>query len=179
MINARQYNEIESLKNGLEVCIRASNPNDIERVIEAFNLLEPESIYLRYFGTKKGFSPAEIKRFCDTDFESRVILLCTLMQDDREIVIAVGTFARVEEDAAEVAFTVEEDFHRLGIARLLLKHLGVIAVAAGVKTFIAEVLPHNTSMLSVFKRCGWPMTAKISDGTVHVTLALKSGDTEP
>jgi GNAT superfamily N-acetyltransferase len=174
MIDARQYAETESLRNGLNICVRASRPDDVERVIEAFNLLEPESIYLRFFGPKKGFSPADIQRFCEADFQSRVILLCTLMQGDREIVIASGTYARVGEDAAEVAFIVEEDYHRLGIAGRLLKHLGRIAVAAGVKTFLAEVLPHNNAMLGVFKRCGWPMTSETSDGTVHLSLTLKS-----
>jgi GNAT superfamily N-acetyltransferase len=174
MIDARQYAETESLRNGLNICVRASRPDDVERVIEAFNLLEPESIYLRFFGPKKGFLPADIQRFCETDFQSRVILLCTLMQDDHEIVIASGTYARVGEDAAEVAFIVEEDYHRLGIAGRLLKHLGNIAVAAGVKIFLAEVLPHNNAMLGVFKRCGWPMTSETSDGTVHLSLTLKS-----
>jgi GNAT superfamily N-acetyltransferase len=174
MINARQYAETESLRNGLNICVRASRPDDVERVIEAFNLLEPESVYLRFFGPKKGFSPADIQRFCEADFQSRVILLCTLKQGDREIVIASGTYARVGEDAAEVAFIVEEDYHRLGIAGRLLKHLGRIAVAGGVKTFLAEVLPHNGAMLGVFKRCGWPMTSETSDGTVHLSLTLKS-----
>ena len=174
MINARQYAETESLRNGLNICVRASCPDDVERVIEAFNLLEPESVYLRFFGPKKGFSPADIQRFCEADFQSRVILLCTLMQGDREIVIASGTYARVGEDAAEVAFIVEEDYHRLGIAGRLLKHLGRIAAAAGVKTFLAEVLPHNNAMLGVFKRCGWPMTSETSDGIVHLSLTLKS-----
>lgn len=94
------------------------------------------------------------------------------MHDDKEIVIASGTYVLDGEGAAEVAFIVEEDFHRLGIAGRLMKHLGRIAVAAGVKAFIAEVLPRNNAMLNVFERCGWPMTTKTSEGTVHVWLDL-------
>jgi len=176
MIDARHYAETESLRNGLDICIRASRPDDIERIIQAFHLLDPESVYMRFFGPKKEISSAEIQRFCETDFKSRVILLVTLMQNGQEIVIASGSYSRVGEDAAEVAFLVEEDFHRLGIAGLLLQHLGRIAVAAGVETFLAEVLPHNTAMLGLFKRCGWPMTSEFSDGTVHIALALKNQD---
>ncbi|HSG23214.1 MAG TPA: GNAT family N-acetyltransferase [Azonexus sp.] len=174
MIDARHYAETESLRNGLNICVRASRPDDSERIVDAFRLLDPESVYLRFFGPKKEISPAELQRICEPDFENRVILLCTIMQDGREIVIASGTYVRVGEDAAEVAFIVEEDFHRLGIAGRLIKHLGRIALAAGIKTFLAEVLPHNTAMLGVFKRCGWPMTSEVSDGTVHLTLELKS-----
>jgi GNAT superfamily N-acetyltransferase len=175
MINASQYAETETLKNGLSVCFRAARPDDIERVLDAFKKLDADSIYLRFFGPKKEISPAEIKRFQETDFINRVILLCTLQRDDKEIVIASGSYVCDGEGVAEVAFIVEEDFHRLGIAGRLMKHLGKIAVAAGVKTFIAEVLPRNAAMLNVFGRCGWPMTTKTADGTVHVTLALTAG----
>lgn len=172
MINASQYAEKETLRNGLEVCFRASRPEDIGRIVDAFKGLDADSIYLRFFAPKKEISAAEIKRFQETDFIHRVILLCTLQRDDKEIVIASGSYVRDGEGAAEVAFIVEEDFHRLGIAGRLMKHLGKIATAAGIKRFTAEVLPRNDAMLQVFGRCGWPMTTKTAEGTVHVTLDL-------
>jgi hypothetical protein len=57
----------------------------------------------------------------------------------------------------------------------MMAHLGKIAVAAGIKSFIAEVLPRNDAMLNVFRRCGWPMMTKTEDGTVHVRLDLTAG----
>ena len=175
MIDARQYAATETLRNGLSVCFRASRPDDVERIVTAFHELDPESVYLRFFGPKKEISSAEIQRFRDADFINRVIVLCTTLRDGKEIVIASGTYVRVNENEAEVAFIVEEDFHRLGIAGRLMKHLGRIAQAAGLKIFVAEVLPHNSAMLNVFGRCGWPMSAKTADGTVHVTLDLSAG----
>jgi GNAT superfamily N-acetyltransferase len=174
MIDASRYLERETLKNGLEVCIRAARSDDCERVIEAFNELDPESVYLRFFGPKKGFSAAELKNFREADFVDRVILLGTVRRDGRELVIASATYVRVRETAAEVAFVVEEDYHRLGIARRLLHHLGRIAGAGGIRTFVAEVPPYNTGMLGVFERSGWPMTVEKTDGTVHATLALNN-----
>jgi RimJ/RimL family protein N-acetyltransferase len=176
MITPSQYAETETLRTGLEICIRASRPDDADRLVEAFTKLDPESLYLRFFGPKKEISAAEMQRFKETDFQNRVILFCTVMQEGREIIIASGSYVRIGEDAAEVAFIVEEDFHRLGIAGRLLKHLGKIAADAGVKTFVAEVLPHNNAMLDVFKRSGWPMTSKVSDGAVHLSLTLINQD---
>ncbi|MDP3539030.1 MAG: GNAT family N-acetyltransferase [Azonexus sp.] len=175
MINASQYAETETLRNGLKVCFRASRPDDIERIIDAFHELDADSIYLRFFGPKKEISPTEIRRFQETDFINRVILLCTTLRDDKEIVIASASYVLDGEGAAEVALIVEEDFYRLGIAGRLMKHLGKIAVAAGIKRFVAEVLPRNNAMLNVFGRCGWPMNSKTADGTVHVTLDLTAG----
>ena len=179
MIDARNYSVTETLRNGLEVCFRAARPDDGDLVIEAFHKLDPESVYLRFFGPKKEISPADLKRFREADFSTRVILLCTVQENGREIVIASGTYAGAEGATAEVAFIVEEDYHRLGIARRLLTHLGKIATAAGIRTFIAEVLPHNTAMLGVFGRCGWPMTTHSADGVIHITLELSPADQQP
>ena len=174
MIDARHYSVTETLRNGLEVCIRAVHPGDAELVIEAFRKLDPESIYLRFFGPKKEISEADLQLIRKTVFDTRVILLCTIPEAGREIVIASGTYVRTGNDTAEVAFLVEEDYHRLGIARRLLTHLGKIATDDGIRTFVAEVLPHNTAMLGVFGRCGWPMTTRNDEGVVHITLALNT-----
>ena len=176
MIDARNYSARETLRNGLEVCIRSARPEDSDLLIEAFHKLDPESIYLRFFGPKKEISAADMKRFREADFDTRVILICTLQEGGRETAIASGTYVRSGEAAAEVAFIVEEDYHRLGIARRLLTHLGKIAVAADIRTFIAEVLPHNTAMLHVFGRCGWPMTTRTADGVTHITLDINPSE---
>lgn len=172
MIDARHYAVTEALKNGIDICIRASRPDDADRVVEAFHLLDKESVYLRFFGNKKEISEAELQRFREVDFDRRVVLLGTIQKDGREIVIASCSYARVDETVAEVAFLVEEDYHRLGVAGRMLKHLGLIAVAAGIKTFVAEVLPQNRGMLGVFGRCGWPLKSHVADGTVHLSLSL-------
>ena len=104
---------------------------------------------------------------------TRVTLLCTIARDGQEIVIASGTYARLSEDSAEVAFIAEEDYQRHGISKHLLTHLGEIALANGIKNFTAEVLPYNSAMLGVFQSCGWPMKSCTSEGTVHVTLDLE------
>ena len=176
MIDARNYLVRETLRNGLSVCIRAVRPDDSDLLIEAFHKLDPESVYLRFFGPKKELSPADMKRVREADFDARVILICTLQEDGREIVIASGTYARVGDATAEVAFLVEEDYHHLDIARRLLTHLGKIATAAGIRTFIAEVLPHNTAMLRVFGRCGWPMSTHSADGVIHISLDLNPSE---
>lgn len=172
-MNARQYYEQEILRNGLAVVFRAARPDDADRIIEAFNELEAESIYMRFFSPKKEITEEELQRFRETDFDTRVALLCSTERGGREIVIGYGSYFKVSEDAAEVAFVVEEDYQRLGISRRLLAHLGKIAVANGLKTFTAEVLRYNSAMLGLFQSCGWPMTSKSFDETLHVTLDLK------
>ena len=172
MIDARHYMASETLRNGLEICIRALRPDDTERMAEAFSKLETDSIYTRFFGYKKELSEAEYRLIREMDFTSRVALIATLIENGREIVIASSSYALCGPDSAEIAFIVEEDYHGLGIARRLLDHLGRIARQQGVTAFKAEVLTQNAAMLKVFTACGWPMETRIVDDTVHVTLSL-------
>ena len=79
MINASQYAETETLRTGLKICFRASRPDDVDRLVEAFNKLDPESLYLRFFGPKKEISALEMQRFKETDFKNRVILFLSLI----------------------------------------------------------------------------------------------------
>ncbi|SRR5258705_13016438 len=54
----------------------------------------------------------------------------------------------------------------------LMRHLGGIARAAGLKELIAEVLPDNAPMLKVFENSGLPCKVKREAGVVHIMLVL-------
>lgn len=174
MLDARHYRVEETLRNGLLLVVRAARPDDEAGVVEAFAKLAPESIYLRFFAPKKAFTESELSRFRSIDFDTRVTLFGTVQENGREVIVASGTYVRLDNDGAEIAFIVEEDYQRLGISRRLIGHLGRIAIDAGLRRFVAEVLPQNTAMLGVFGHCNWPMTSHQKDGTVHVILDLTS-----
>jgi ribosomal protein S18 acetylase RimI-like enzyme len=60
-------------------------------------------------------------------------------------------------DSAEVAFSVDEDDRRLGIASCLLHHLEKNTEDKGLKQFTAQVLPSEVAMLGLFLNCGCAM----------------------
>jgi GNAT superfamily N-acetyltransferase len=98
-----------------------------------------------------------------------------VLSSDPEIIIGGGRYVRVpgvDPAEAEVAFMVEEDYQGLGLASLILRELSAAAKVAGVVYFIAEVLPGNTAMLTVFRRSGHKMSSRVDGGVVHVRLAL-------
>jgi len=72
---------------------------------------------------------------------------------------------------------VEEDYHGLGIAGRLLRHLAGIAKEKRVAEFHAEVLPGNKGMLAVFSKSGFPVKQEYAEGVTHVTLLL-AGDAQ-
>jgi GNAT superfamily N-acetyltransferase len=176
MIDAAAYEHRATLKSGAEVTVRSIRPDDKERLVAAFTNLDPESIFTRFFYHKRTLTEAELTAATELDFENAVALVVTLGEREAEAIIAGGRYVVLDPEAgakiAEVAFTVEEDYHRQGLARLLLHHLGLIARDKGIAAFVAEVLPQNRGMLTVFERSGLPMKKQYQGDVVHVTLSL-------
>lgn len=161
------------LKNGLLVTIRAIHPDDKAKLKAAFEKLESNSVYTRFFGYKKELTDAELETATAVDFKSTVALVATIGRGEREVIIAGARYVTDRSGAtAEVAFTVEEDYQGLGLASRLLKELYDIARASGVTRFEAEVLSQNARMLNVFQKSGLPMRTNLSGGVVHVTIEL-------
>jgi RimJ/RimL family protein N-acetyltransferase len=179
MIDAQNYRVDDKLKDGTAVTIRAIRPDDKERIVEAFRNLEAESIYTRFFGPKKELSDAELKIATEVDFENTIALVVPIqVGDGKETIIGAGRYVLYDppntERSAEIAFTVEEDFHGQGIASRILRHLIHIAREKGVRQFEAEVLRENSAMLAVLARSGLPMKQSLQDGALHAILSLSA-----
>jgi len=176
MTDARNYKVQETLKNGLQVTFRAIRPDDKEALIAALKGLDERTLYYRFFGAKQDFSEQELTDATDVDFVRTVALVTCVQGSEGEKIIGAGryfAFGNAEPpDRAEVAFMVEEDYHGLGIAGRLLRHLAGIAKEKGVAEFHAEVLPENKGMLAVFSKSGFPVKQEYAEGLAHVTLSL-------
>lgn len=171
MSEARLYREETTLRDGTPVVFRAVRPDDKQRIREAFHHLEAETIYTRFFASRTDVTEEELSEGVDVDFVRNVTLVATLPAD--ETVIGAGRYMGIGDSReAEVAFTVEEDYHGQGIASRLLSILAGLARGNGFERFHAEVLPRNAGMLRVFERSGLPMTRCRDEETVHVTLEL-------
>lgn len=154
-----------------EITIRAIRPDDRERIVKAFRGLDRSSVYLRFFSQKKELEDEELRRVTECDGVSEVALVATVGSGDREIIVGLGEYAR-SGVAADIAFAVEEDFQRRGIASRLLQQLVDIGRANGIVRFEADVLAENTPMLAVLRNSGLRMRTSHGQGVVHATLFL-------
>jgi len=165
------------LPNGTSILIRAVRSDDKERLRTAFAGLEKTSIYTRFFGHRKELTEAELEQATNVDFDQVVALWATTIDSGgAEFIIGGGRYVCNAEPAsrlgAEVAFAVEEDYHRQGIASCLLGHLVRIARSKGLLQFDADVLATNRPMLAVFARSGLAMRQQSARDVTHVTLSL-------
>ena len=180
MLDPQSYAFKETLKDGTVVTVRAAHTDDGPRIRRAFENLDRDTVYKRFFGVKTEVSDSELSKITGMDFDRNVSLLVTIpSSDDDEIVIGGASYLSIAADSpersAEVAFTIEEDYQGLGVASMLMRRLVSIARERGLTRLEADVLGHNRAMLAVFKASGLPMTQVSADNVIHVTMSLRTG----
>lgn len=173
----RTFNQLGTLRDGTPLTIRVMRPDDRDRIVAAFSKLDANTIYTRFFSHRKEIPAATLDRIAAIDFVNLAGLVATIGAGADETVIASATYVGIPAadgvKAAEVAFTVEEDYQRQGLASRLLAALATLARRHGIVRFEADVLAGNTAMLAVFQRSGLPMRrGRTQDGAVHLTLDL-------
>jgi RimJ/RimL family protein N-acetyltransferase len=171
-----RYSFDETLKDGTAVLVRSVQPDDGERIQKAFAQLERETIYTRFFGPKSKLSEKELATLTSVDLRRDAALLVTKRVDGEEIVIGSACYfsvADAPEPTAEIAFTVEEDYHGRGVATLLMKYLVHVAHENGIARFEADVLSQNRAMLAVFNNSTMPKKLRREGNVTHITFSLQ------
>ncbi|HJU98826.1 MAG TPA: GNAT family N-acetyltransferase, partial [Jiangellaceae bacterium] len=160
------------LSDGATAHLRPIRPDDAGRMVEFYGRVSDESKYFRFFAPYPTLSPSDVRNFTQVDHTGRVALI-VLIGDE---MIAVGRYERVDEGQAEVAFLVEDEHQGRGVGSVLLEHLAQAARERGIGRFVAEILPHNHKMITVFGEAGYTLASRLTDGIVHVDFEIRPTD---
>jgi len=172
MPTAAAFSTMEILRNGQRVEIRALRPQDREEMLAAVGRTSTQSLYRRFFTVRRHFSEAETSFFLNLDFVSHVALVAVVEEDGKSVIAGGGRYVVIKPGQAEVAFAVVDQFQGQGIGAALLRHLSSLARKAGLREFVAEVLPDNAAMLKVFEKSGLEVATRRESQTIHVVLQL-------
>ena len=165
------------LADGTTLRLRPPAEADLPALRSFFERLSARSRYLRFHGYT---ADPHVETMIPSDWAASGTLVGSLDDDggDEAALVAVATYVRLRDPrVAEAAFAVADDYQRRGIGTRLLERLAERAAAAGIETFIAEVLPENRAMLRVFERVGLAQTRALEEGVVEVRIALAPTET--
>src|SRR5262245_20525145 len=171
-MDAASYSATEALRDGRPMEIRALRPADRADFLAAVERLGNESLHRRFFAVKRHFSEREITSNVNVDFITHVALIAVVKEGDRQTIVGGSRYVITEPGKAEIAFAIVDQYQGQGIGASLLRHLIVIARAAGLRELVAEVLADNRAMIKVFEKSGLPITTRRQSETVHVVLTL-------
>ncbi|HWP55182.1 MAG TPA: GNAT family N-acetyltransferase [Pyrinomonadaceae bacterium] len=155
------------LKDGSTVQVRAMRPEDDVALLALFQSLSEESLWLRFYSLTKGAAlAAEARRETNLDRTFGLVAL----SGAEEKMVGHAFYAGIDEQRAEVAFTIADNFQGRGLGTLLLGQLAEVATANGIQTFEAEVVAANHAMIKVFRESGFPIEVNARAGQIHVTF---------
>jgi len=175
---ADKYSAIETLRDGGRIEIRALTPDDEADLVAAVGRTSAESMRRRFFVVKRAFTDQETAFFLNVDFVNHVALVAVVDEGGRLVIAGGGRYIVVRPSEAEIAFAVVDEYQGRGIGGALMRHLTVIARAAGLQKFIAEVLVENLPMLRLFEKSGLQTITKRESGVAYVRLQLPAYPTE-
>jgi acyl-CoA synthetase (NDP forming) len=183
------------LADGGTAHIRPILPSDGPRLLSFWDRLSERSIYLRFFGVRRGLSPADIDRFTIVDQSVRGALVALIGDDLVALAHWEGSPAPPDAaapapraaapagageapaltrpaPAAEVAFLVEDAQQGRGVGSVLLEHLAAAAWERGVRRFDADVLAENQPMIRVFLDAGYKVSRAWESGAVRLSFDI-------
>lgn len=166
-------------RNGQQVCIRHIVQRDAVLLVDLFHNLSERTKWLRFFspvGIPADRLWDEATRLSDIDPRVQAALIATITTPDGEHAVAVARMIRDEAlaDSAEVAIVVRDDFQREGIGRTIFDLLVQIALVQDIKRLYAITLPENLGMQRLARGVGLPVTVRIQDGEMTITIHLQS-----
>jgi acetyl coenzyme A synthetase (ADP forming)-like protein len=160
------------LRDGTLATVRSSNTTDREAIRQFFHRLSPESQRYRFFSAGCP-SDALLERFLDSSEPRRQLTLIALRRvDEADRVIAVASYFALAGGTAEIAFAVDDRFHRKGLSTLLLERLAIHAERHGFHTFQAGMLADNTEMRQVFRDSGFAIKSSLNSGIIELQLSV-------
>ena len=166
------YKSTFKLKNGKTIEVRPLLPSDEFNYRNFFYSLQEKTIYLRFFYKMRTFTHEMAqKQWASIDYRENISLIGLAQIGGHKEIMAIGSYAKENDERAEVAFVVREDFQGMGIASNMLAALEDIASQNGFKGFSATVLRENAAMIHVFKK-RYPNTKTVSTGGGEVILHM-------
>ena len=152
-----------ALRDGSTMHVRPSTMEDVGRLRGFLESLSERSRWFRFFSAGVDLDAAARGAVAPADGLSLIAV-----RGAEATIVGHGTYIRVADDRAEIAFAVADAWHGQGIATILLAHLAQAASAAGIDTFTATVLAGNHRMLGVLHESGFLVSARRSEGAIEI-----------
>jgi acetyltransferase len=149
-------------RTGLPIRLRVGSATDGPALVAGFEHLGTESRYHRFFTAMPRLPDHLLEAFLDLDGETRLAIAAfdparpSEVGSDDGYGIGVARYlpADTDEQSAELAVTVIDEYQSQGVGRVLLEALVVGALHGGLRSLYGYVMYENAGMISLFRRLG-------------------------
>jgi acyl-CoA hydrolase/RimJ/RimL family protein N-acetyltransferase len=147
-----------------KITIRPAKPVDERRIQEHYYTLGKKDVFSRFFHDKKSFNRSDLDTKSHIDYIKDLTLIGVVGEVGFDEVIAVGEYLlMVEENMAEVAFSISTEYQGKGLGTIFMKKLAEAARSNGISGLVAYTVPGNKAMINLFKTLPYKVKTKIED----------------
>ncbi|MBF2021742.1 MAG: bifunctional acetate--CoA ligase family protein/GNAT family N-acetyltransferase [Hydrococcus sp. C42_A2020_068] len=156
-----QYVALWKMEDGTPVTIRPIRPEDEPQMVQFYQTLSEQSIYLRYFhlmALSRLTTHEWLTRLCFIDYDREMALVAEHRNPATGTpeILAVGRLSKLPGvNEGEFAMLVSDPYQRLGLGTELLKRLVQVGRDEQLERISAEILPENHAMQRVCEKVGF------------------------
>jgi acetyltransferase len=165
--------QVLQLTDGSEVVVRPIGPHDASRLQAFVRRLSATSRRFRFFVALAELSAAQLHRFVNVDSARGLALVALSRRHEGTAIVAEARYALTQEDDnAEFAIAVADDFQRRGLGRHLVKRLLATAWRRGVRRLFGEIKSDNRAMLAFALQLGFRLRGSLEDQSVVIASSV-------
>jgi acetate---CoA ligase (ADP-forming) len=158
------------LRDGSTVHVRPMTAGDEPALREFLDTVSAESLQRRFCGA---ISPDRAAAaLADCSCPGDIALVAEV--PGAPLVIAHAAAYRVDSERAEVAFLIADAWQGRGLGSVMLSRLTAAAQEQGIAMLLAETVPGNRAMLSVFTCSSHPVEIRPSADLVEVRISISA-----
>jgi len=164
-----QYESLLTLKNGREVFLRPILPTDEYLILNLFNKLDSDSIYLRFLRPLKALPEDILFQLTHINYNSDFALVAVIKEDGKDSIIAVARYGyQLEENVTDFAIVVRDDWQHYGLGKSLLVKIFAIGKEKGIFCFVSIIDSTNKIMKQILRKLGYTVKYSYRSGATQV-----------
>ena len=161
------------LPNHRHLHIRPLHACEDGPIRELYGHLTPRTRYLRFFSAAPRLPDSVLKLLSSVDYRRHLAMLAELSVAERAEVAALGSFAAIDDDTAEVGLVVRDEWQRQGIGMALAVRVLLAAEARGFDRFVAHVLGGNVAIRALLNHVGVVVSTRTRHGVSEVSFVRR------
>ena len=163
---ATHLDQRRTLADGRRVTIRPVQPGDEAAERRFFGRLSCETRRLRFMKFVGALNEQLVHRFTHVDYHRQMAFVCEATIDGRNELVGEARYAANNGRSCEFSVVIADDWHKSGIAGLLMNALMRYARASGFETMEGMVLRDNRTMVRFVRALGFEVTPMPEEPTL-------------
>jgi len=164
------------LRDGSPVLIREVQATDAPLVADIFARLSPVSRWMRFLAAKNHLTEAELRYLTDIDHHDHEALAAVDHPGGHGLGVARYIRDPRDPQAAEIAVTVVDEWHRRGLGTELMSHLSDRARRAGIGRFTALMSADNVAMAGLLRTMSAELVHHEADTVEYQVILARSAE---